>query len=104
MINSASPGTPAAAARLASHAQRAARTAIAHTILRTAPEASSAEAVRESWAVVGAPAQPGPARRPGAGHPGREGLRLRRWSPDLAGLVPADRCSGGTAGMRPAHR
>ena len=85
MTNSAPPGSPAAA-RLVGHVQRAARTAIAHTILRTAPEASSAEAVRiarelelavhaevrareagESWAAVGALLGIGPvaAERPG---------------------------------------
>jgi hypothetical protein len=70
MTNSAPPGTPAATARLAGQAQRAARTAVAHTIVRSAPEASSAEAVRiarelelavhtESAPASAAPARPG---------------------------------------------
>lgn len=91
MADSAPPGTSAATARLASQAQRAARTAIAHTILRTAPQASSAEAVRiarelelavhaevrtrirrareagDSWAAVGALLSLGPIAAQGPG-------------------------------------
>jgi len=46
VTSSVPPGTPAATARLADQAQRAASTAIANTISRTAPQASSADAVR----------------------------------------------------------
>jgi hypothetical protein len=46
VTDSAPPGTSQAATRLADHAQRAARIAIAHTIVVAAPEASPAEAVR----------------------------------------------------------
>ena len=91
MTDSAPPGTPEAAARLADHAQRAARTAIAHTIVLAAPESSPAEAVRiarelelaahaevrarirsaretgESWAAVGALLSLGPVAAQGPG-------------------------------------
>jgi hypothetical protein len=91
VTNSAPPGTPAATARLACHAQRAARAAITHTILRAAPEASAAEAVHiarelelavyaevrgrirrareagESWAAVGAMLRLGPVAAQGPG-------------------------------------
>jgi hypothetical protein len=91
VTDSAPPGTPEAATRLADHAQRAAKTAIAHTIDLTAPEASPAEAIRiarelelaahaemrarirwagetgESWAAVGALLSLGPIAAQGPG-------------------------------------
>jgi hypothetical protein len=91
LTDSAPPGTPEAATRLANYAQRAAKAAIAHIIVLTTSEASSAEAVRiarelelavhaevrarircarevgESWAAVGALLSLGPIAAQGPG-------------------------------------
>ena len=128
MTDSAPPGTPAATAHLAGHAQRAARTAISHTILRTAPEASAGEAGRisrelelavhaevcahvhrareagESWAAVGALLSLGPIAAHGPGTLAELAFDYAAGARLCWPGIPPGQCSGGTARPAPAHR
>ena len=129
MTDSAPPGTPAATVRLANDAQRAARNVIAHTLRRTAPETSSAEAVQiarelelavhaevrarirrvreagESWAAVGALLGLGSVAVQGPGTLAEMAFDYAARSPGLAHLVshPAGVLLG-LPSLRSVHR